>query len=524
MSFFRSRGMREGVMERDPSNQWIEATNMKRFAVEPKFDETAKMAQFNVETVTALDDDRGDHPVRPAADLKAELLKLTAQFYQGSGDDAPAFFGRGELFIPPRLEAASHLASIEPPDARADAARALVDVRADGFVGAVVGAFARHRPLILTPDDFWTCISFAFAKHVEANAEELRDRFVAHAGKKALHVECDDFSLGATPPEQWEARAISGFSEQIRAHIGAATHDAIAAPFSTTGALEAAAAQVTLMAAMKKYFSYSMSTMCGVPWIRLEGTRDDFDELVRRAAALRERVLPAFADAWLSHLIPVLERVAASRRGEVDHLFWQNMVKVRQHGFGSGAHESISGWIALLFPYLQGGELSPHLRPWREMTAGHGPRPEEFPSVLSSAPVEWDFNGATQNLHFHAGFVGVAVDAPTRALRPAIGWMVTHDPPSSPAGRRDFLENELAELVAGHAPKGVEPSALVARLLEADEPFTPKEVAAILAPSADAPGFVSVMRQTHGPSRIARIQKELVALRKANVGGAAPSP
>ena len=151
MSFFRSRGMREGVMERDPSNQWIEATNMKRFAVEPKFDETAGMAQFNVETVTALDDGRGDDPVRPAADLKAELLKLTEQFYQGSGDDAPAFFGaRRALHPPPRLEAASHLASIEPPDARADAARALVDVRADGFVGAVVGAFARHRPLILT--------------------------------------------------------------------------------------------------------------------------------------------------------------------------------------------------------------------------------------------------------------------------------------------------------------------------------------------------------------------------------------
>ena len=522
MSFFGSRGMREGVMERDPSNEWIEATNLKLFKVEPKFEATAEWAQFNVETVNALDDGRDGKPeLRPAAEVRAALLGLTKQFYAGGGDDAPAFFGRGDLLIPPRLEAASHLASIEPPSARADA-RGLVEVRADGFVGAVVGAFARHRPLILSPDDFWQCISFAFAKHVEAHAEELRDRFVAHAGKKALHVECDDFALGATPPEQWEARAISGFSAQIRAHIGAATHDAVAAPFSTTGPVEAAAAQVTLMAAMKKYFSYSMSTMCGVPWVKLEGTARDWDQLVGRAAALRALVLPAFADAWLSRLLPVLELVAASRRGEVDHLFWQNMVKVRQHGFGSGAHESISGWIALLFPYLQGGELSPHLRPWREMTAGHGPRPEEFPSVLSSAPVEWDYNGATQHLHFHAGFVGVAVDAPTRALRPAIGWAITHDPPSSPAGQRDFLESELAELVAGHAPQGVDPSALVARLLEADEPLTPKAVAGILAPGGDAPPR-GVFHQ-HGPSRIARIQRGILALRKANVGGAAPGP
>ena len=96
MSFFGSRGMREGVMERDPSNEWIEATNLKLFKVEPKFEATAEWAQFNVETVNALDDGRDGKPeLRPAAEVRAALLGLTKQFYAGGGDDAPAFFGRG---------------------------------------------------------------------------------------------------------------------------------------------------------------------------------------------------------------------------------------------------------------------------------------------------------------------------------------------------------------------------------------------------------------------------------------------
>ena len=124
MSFFGSRGMREGVMERDPSNEWIEATNLKLFKVEPKFEATAAWAQFNVETVNALDDGRDGKPeLRPAAEVRAALLGLTKQFYAGGGDDAPAFFGRGDLLIPPRLEAASHLASVEPPSARAAVGR-----------------------------------------------------------------------------------------------------------------------------------------------------------------------------------------------------------------------------------------------------------------------------------------------------------------------------------------------------------------------------------------------------------------
>lgn len=54
----------------------------------------------------------------------------------------------------------------------------------NSFVGAVHAAYARHYPLVISPDMIWQCIAQGFAIHVNRNAERLRDLFVTHEGKK----------------------------------------------------------------------------------------------------------------------------------------------------------------------------------------------------------------------------------------------------------------------------------------------------------------------------------------------------
>lgn len=95
---------------------------------------------------------------------------------------------------------------------------------------------------------------------MNANAEQLRSRFVAHQGKKVLEVKVDHFVVGQTPAEMWERDVFPQFSKQIRQHIGEQTHTMIAQPFSTTTPTDQASHEITLMAAMKEYFSYKMST------------------------------------------------------------------------------------------------------------------------------------------------------------------------------------------------------------------------------------------------------------------------
>lgn len=58
------------------------------------------------------------------------------------------------------------------------------------LLAAVYVAFAEHRPLVLTPDAVWVTIAHGVAHHMAIQGERLRPRFVAHAGRLDLAVEC----------------------------------------------------------------------------------------------------------------------------------------------------------------------------------------------------------------------------------------------------------------------------------------------------------------------------------------------
>lgn len=57
-------------------------------------------------------------------------------------------------------------------------------VRTGGLVHAIEAAYSFHRHLVLRPDDIWMAILTQFSMYVDKNAEQLRDHFVSHEGKK----------------------------------------------------------------------------------------------------------------------------------------------------------------------------------------------------------------------------------------------------------------------------------------------------------------------------------------------------
>ena len=54
----------------------------------------------------------------------------------------------------------------------------------------------------------------------------------------------------------------------------------------------------------------------------------------------------------------------------------------------------------------------------------HGPSIESLPGGLSCAPFRWEYLDKSFAMEFLGGFVGVAQDGETLALRPEIGWAV----------------------------------------------------------------------------------------------------
>jgi len=91
-----------------------------------------------------------------------------------------------------------------------------------------------------------------------------------------------DLDYGS-PTKAWEDTIFPDFSRQTRQHIGAKGHDTIASDFTTAINTARAAYKITRMSAMKNYFSYSMSTRCGILRITLLGSEEDWVALSDRA-------------------------------------------------------------------------------------------------------------------------------------------------------------------------------------------------------------------------------------------------
>lgn len=309
------------------------------------------------------------------------------------------------------------------------------DVCFHPLVEAVHLAFEGHRPLVLSPDMIWLLVAQGFANHVNANAEELRSRFVEHPGKVTIQVRRDDFCKGS-PENPWP-EVFDEFSQSIRGHIGVATHDLLLPGFSTTGAAEKAATEIVLLDAMQSFFSFELMTMCGIPQIVLEGTTTDWEMLADRVRNIGQFGIQWWTDA----LAPILDEFIAASRGHANRQFWQSIYKISD---GSGG-PYITGWITAFFPYFRkwrttfasekncwlvhGGKeleelLYPPAQDEDDDEPDRGPTTENFPSGLARAPFLWKYVDRSFPMELIGGFVGVSQEVDTLRLRPEIGWAV----------------------------------------------------------------------------------------------------
>jgi hypothetical protein len=309
--------------------------------------------------------------------------------------------------------------------------RLVADVLAHPVIVALHRAFTQHRPLCLSPDMIWLLVCQGVAHHVNVHAERLRPRLVRHQGKALIEVRRDDFIKGS-PENPW-GEVIAEFSACVREHIGPA-HDRFVPRFSTTGPAEQIAAEIVLLDAMQSYFAYELRTLCGIPSVTLEGKAEDWQELADRAQAFAEYDL----EWWLTPLRPILLEFVAAARGQVRRAFWESVYKF--DSFSGGA--AVTGWIAAFFPYFkdQGGNATQQ-NPWlaeggaklQRLLAGEwdserfdlgGPSPGAFPSGLARAPFVWNYLEQRFDMEFLGGFVGVAQDTATLAVRPEVGWAI----------------------------------------------------------------------------------------------------
>ncbi|HZU96955.1 MAG TPA: DUF4419 domain-containing protein [Planctomycetota bacterium] len=308
-------------------------------------------------------------------------------------------------------------------DSASEHARKFVPV-ANGLFGVVRRAFMDHRPLVLTPDSVWQTLCQGFADHVNADPEGLRAKLVPHAGKKKLVVR--EELLGQSPENPWDS-VFERFAGLVRKN--ALAPSVLDVDFTTTGPIERVARAIAIMDAFQAFFDYEVDCICGIPWVRLEGTEDDWKRLAEKAEGFAQFGL----DWWLKALRPVLGKLHETASGKPDQDFWRKIYTFRSQGeeggcvpnFDDPLREFSGGWILRLFPYV--GTEEKRKNP---VVLDQAKEIESDAPVCgySSVPFTVACGEEKTPMRVFAGVLAMEQEKKTLALRPKILWATGREP------------------------------------------------------------------------------------------------
>ena len=288
----------------------------------------------------------------------------------------------------------------------------------DIFFKFMVEAYADHRPIVLSPDIIWNVIAQGFSQHVNNNPEALRDRIVYHEkGKIELSVMTKEELH--SPNVKWD-KLLNTFDNMIAESTKDNLADVMRADFSTTDKTARIVSQMTLMSSVKAFFDYSVIYFsCGIPNITIEGTTDDWEKVLNKTQQLRKYNL----DWWVGDLVPILNEFINASKGNVNKVFWRNIVKKdRPEKFVGGGCSwdrptELDGWFLKFMPYDKRGNRLPE-----KVTYNY----EDMPSQVTNVDFKYKNldTGTTIPMEMICGLVGIEIDTITNAMRPKLGWMV----------------------------------------------------------------------------------------------------
>jgi Domain of unknown function (DUF4419) len=345
------------------------------------------------------------------------------------------------------------------------------------FVLALHEAFDRHLPFSISPEVIMTIVSQEVAQYVKNNNKvpSIANLFTTDPeNKQFINVEVDDFAYGS-PSNNWLG-GISQFKSKLRERVPSNVLELMTPTLSTATMESEVTHLVSFMDAASKYYDYGMSTCCGIPSFRIEGTPDDWDALIKTTTSIGG-LLPELT-SYFAGLVPVLAKIRDTLDGNaVDHDFWASIYK---EGGESGGPYS-TGWFNNFYAHTYTTNYKTHeaftvlkskpgvfefdlvdgssweeveetryepdlaTREWNKITEmggrftnykSHssvrsfvvGPKLNEFPSNLSVVPFKWNYQGSEIPMSLVAGVSSVELD--NGFITPKLGVTVIEMVPS----------------------------------------------------------------------------------------------
>jgi hypothetical protein len=214
-----------------------------------------------------------------------------------------------------------------------------------------LNAYFNHCHIKLNPNIIWQLILNNFSQHVRLHSdkESFRKKFVNFLGKKEIIC----IKIGSFEDVNENLNdIIKEFCEKISVIIGEELIDILTPNFTTSNENSIIAGKVSIMSAFENFFDYEvMMFSCGIPYIILEGSLNDWENILNKLKFLSKY------DFYIKNMEKDIIEIINTKKGKIDLEFWSKIImettikeKIRNPcEIDSDFHEIkniyITGWI-----------------------------------------------------------------------------------------------------------------------------------------------------------------------------------
>ena len=277
------------------------------------------------------------------------------------------------------------------------------------FINLVASAYADHNSIEINPDDIWLTILDGIRLHVKSNRDSLKDRFVSPGADTAIAIVNNSLSWDTTY-EKWHG-VIADLFDSLQMKMPVEIGEPLNIKFSTTNPIDYNVSRSMVMAVASEYYTYTLIESCGIPKIKVNGTKLDWSLLKDSFNKLASRL---DLEWWAKELNPVLDEFINIFDGKINLSHWKNIYKfVESEDCGT---DPVNGWITKFYPYIGRDNLE-RRTDWNE-----GVDYYDVPMGLTDVDVNWIYYGKKIPLKIYTGFVGIQVDTTRNMLKASRGY------------------------------------------------------------------------------------------------------
>lgn len=273
---------------------------------------------------------------------------------------------------------------------------------ANGFLATILCAYNNHLGLDLDPNDFLGALMNIVSQCINLDPERFREILVDFEGKRELVVETPSASndLWGYVIDKWTEMTVPNDLTAIGV-----------ADFSTSTAVHRTCANARYLDCVKEFYDFTRYTKCGIPFVRLYGTADDWSSLktkVEAVSTMMRPIAPMLSEYIDLHLVPVCTNLVRTFvEGPIEDLktWWGHIISHTQRN-GSGLACTWKGWAVAWFPRVRAPTAAKSYCAARDMNIDFNDALASVHPGVTDIPIKHVMPRETRYYKLHAGFYG----------------------------------------------------------------------------------------------------------------------